>query len=63
MLTYDICSKKGCKVFVGNNEKLNFCNGTKCMTRRWKSCTKKKCIQNRIDDSCIHSRPALKQVN
>jgi hypothetical protein len=41
MLTYDICSKKGCKVFVGNNEKLNFCNGTKCMTRRWKSCTKK----------------------
>jgi hypothetical protein len=63
MLKYDICSKKGCNVFVGNNEKLNICNGKKCNARRWKSCTKKKCIQDGIVDSCMHLRPALKQVN
>jgi hypothetical protein len=62
MLTYDICSKKGCNVFVGKNENLNICNGKNCKTRRWKSCTNKKCKIDGIEDSCTHSRPALKQV-
>jgi hypothetical protein len=61
LLKFDICPTGGCEVFYGNSADTNCCR--KCDGKRFKACTNKNCIRNKIENSCNHTqRPVMKQL-
>lgn len=61
LLKFDICPTGGCEVFYGNLVDTNCCG--KCDGKRFKACTNKNCIKNKIENSCHHKqRPVMKQL-
>jgi len=60
LLKYDICPSHGCEVFVGQSSENQQCS--ECSEFRFKACNNPICIKRKMENSCHHLRPAIKQV-